>query len=139
MFQPAPALSESEISNQIVDAFTGCLSAFVKENVDDTLAFMTQQVVLQRLGLTAAKDELRATFTGYFDATDFGTTELSEVYDVDSIFAEASQSPVSSVTGPVYLLNVQAKKDLSATIPIWTTYQKWYFVQEDGWKVFAIF
>jgi hypothetical protein len=134
------ALSDSKTSKAIVDAFRGCLSAFLKKNADGAIAFMAREVVLQRLGQTVTKDELRTTFLGYFETLDFGSTEFSDVYDVDSIFVEASASPVSTLSGAVYLLNVQAKKDLSASVLIWTAYQKWYFVQDAGdWKIFAIF
>jgi len=46
---------------------------------------------------------------------------------------------VDGISGPVYVLNVKSKMDLSASIPYWSTYQKYYLVQEDdAWKVFAI-
>ena len=46
---------------------------------------------------------------------------------------------MDTVEGTVYELNVQSKEDLSSTIPFWSAYQKYYFVEEGtNWVIFAI-
>jgi hypothetical protein len=135
------AVSEQAVNKEIVDAFTGCVAAFLKKNVDGALAFMADEVRIVRMRQTISRDELRTTFLGYFDSADFGGTELSDVVDTGSIFVEPSaELGEGAGEGPVYALNVKARLDLSDKIPFWTTYQRYYFEKKDGdWKIVALF
>ena len=100
---------------------------------------MSQNVRFLRLRQTVTKEELKTSLLGYFDNPNFEQAPLGDVLDLDSIFVQPDKSPVDGIEGPVYVLNVRAKADLSSTIPFWSTYQKYYFVQEDSqWVVFAI-
>jgi hypothetical protein len=132
-------VSDAEASEAIVDAFTGCLSAFLAENADGALAFMADEVTFLRLRQTVTRDELSTTFLGYFETTDFGGAGVDDVVDTAAIFVEPADSPVDGVNGRVYRLNAEALVDLSATIPFLGKYQRYYFREEAGdWKIFAI-
>jgi hypothetical protein len=134
-----PAASAAQTSAAIRDAFAGCLAAFLRKNADGALAFMAGEVTFLRLRQTVTNDELRTTFLGYFDSTDFAGAGVEDVIDTEGIFVEPSESPVDGVMGTVFLLNATARVDLSATIPFLGKYQRYYFVQEAGdWKIFAI-
>ncbi|MCX7040958.1 MAG: hypothetical protein NT005_17735 [Spirochaetes bacterium] len=134
-----PAATAAQSSSAIADAFTGCLAAFLAKNADGALAFMAGEVTFLRLRQTVTNDELRTTFLGYFEGTDFADAGVEDVIDSDSIFVEPAESPVDGVAGPVLMLNATARIDLSATIPFLGKYQRYYFLQEAGdWKIFAI-
>jgi hypothetical protein len=136
--EPAP-LTDSQASAAIRDAFTGCLAAFLRKNADGALAFMADDVTFLRLRQSVTKDELRLSFQGYFESTDFGEAEVGDIIDTASLFVEPAESPVSGVGPKAYRLNAEAKVDLSATIPFLGKYQRYYFVQDGGdWKIFAI-
>jgi len=135
----ATVSSMAETSKAVVDAFTASMSALLAKNSDGALSFMTGNIRFLRLRQTVTKEELKTTLLGYFESTDFGSATVTDVLDTGSIFVEQAESPVEGVQGPVYLLNVMAKADLSESIPFWSTHQKYYFTQEGGdWKIFAI-
>ncbi len=138
--QQAPATAaEADAGNAITHAFTSCLSALLKKDAEGALAFMSPSVHFLRMRQSVTRDELKTTLQGYFDTADFKNAEASDVVDLDSIFVEPSASPVPGVTGEVYMLNVQSRMDLSAGIPFWSGYQRYYFMQEAGnWVIFAI-
>lgn len=138
--QPAPAApTEADVGGAITQAFTACLSALLKKDAEGALAHMSQSIHFLRMRQSVTRDELRTTLQGYFDTADFKNAAASDVVDLDSVFVEPSASPVEGVTGDVYMLNVQARLDLSAGIPFWSGYQRYYFVQEAGsWVIFAI-
>jgi hypothetical protein len=140
----APAAAPSETppapDKQIQQAFGDCVSAFLRKDIDATLAYIAQNVRVIRMRQTVSRDELKTTFQGYFESTDFGSLTLSDVVDSASIFVEPSKEFADEIQGPVYALNVKAKVDLSDTVPFWTTYQRYYFTEEDGsWQIFAVF
>jgi hypothetical protein len=92
-----------------------------------------------RLRQTVTKDELKTTLLGYFDNASFVSSPLEQVMDQDSIFVQPATSPVDGMAGSVYELNARSKTDLSSTIPFWSDYQKYYFVQDgSSWLIFAI-
>lgn len=132
-------LSVSDASKQITDAYTAFMSDILKKDADGALGYTSDNVRFLRLRQTVTKDELKTTLQGYFDKPDFGSPTLSDVVDLDSAFVQPAESPVEGVTGSVYVLNIKAKADLSADIPFWSSYQKYYFVQEGAqWLVFAL-
>lgn len=134
-----PAATAAQSSAAIVDAFTGCLAAFLAKNADGALAFMADEVTFLRMRQTVTNAELRTTFLGYFESTDFADAGVDDVIDSESIFVEPAASPVDGMAGPVFLLNATARIDLSATIPFLGKYQRYYFAQDSGdWKIFAI-
>jgi hypothetical protein len=134
-----PASTDAGLSKVIADGFTQAMTAILSKNADPALASMSQNVRFLRLRQTVTKEELKTSLLGYFDNPNFEQAPLGDVLDLDSIFVQPDKSPVDGIEGPVYVLNVRAKADLSSTIPFWSTYQKYYFVQEDSqWVVFAI-
>jgi len=136
---PPAAATDAATSAAIVDSFQACMGAILNKDADGALAHMTDNINFLRLRQTVTKDELKTTLQGYFDKPDFGGASLSDALEADSIFVQPVESPVDDVTGTVYELNVRARTDLSDSIPFWSTYQKYYFVQEGGdWLIFAI-
>jgi hypothetical protein len=138
--QQAPtAAADSDAGSSISQAFTSCVSALLKKDAEGALAYMSQSIHFLRMRQSVTRDELRTTLQGYFDTADFKNAGASDVLNLDSVFVEPSASPVDGVTGDIYMLNVQSRMDLSAGIPFWSSYQRYYFVQEAGnWVIFAI-
>ena len=136
---PADSAVDAEASRNVTDAFTGCMGALLKKDADGALGYMSNQVRFLRIGQTVTREELKTSLEGYFENTDFGSAQIADVMETDSIFVESTQSPVSDVEGTVYSLSVRAKADLAKTIPFWNTHQRYYFVNDKGqWKIFAI-
>jgi hypothetical protein len=132
-------LSEPDAGAAITNAYTTFMSDILKKDADGALGHASDSIRFLRLRQTVTKDELKTTLLGYFDSADFGSTALSDVVDLDSAFVQPAASPVEGVTGSVYVLNIKAKADLSASIPFWSMYQKYYFVNEGSqWLVFAL-
>jgi hypothetical protein len=131
--QPAPYA-------EIEDAFSRCVSAFLAKDLDGTLAFMADDIQFLRMRQSITRDELKDTFQGYFEGTDFSSIQLSDIIDTESMFVEPTTEFASEVQGPEFILNVTAKLDLSDMIPFWTTYQRYYFTKQGSdWKIFALF
>jgi len=83
---------------------------------------------------------MAATFEGYFEDSDFSGLEPESVVDTASIAVEPSERFAGERSGPLYLLSVKTRLDLSDKIPFWTRFQEYYFsAEEGGWKIFAIF
>ncbi|MFI5369784.1 MAG: hypothetical protein ACHQ1F_12315, partial [Spirochaetia bacterium] len=111
----------------------------LKKDAEGALTHMSPSIHFLRMRQSVTRDELRTTLQGYFDTADFKNAAASDVLNLDSVFVEPSESPVEGVTGDVYMLNVQSRIDLSAGIPFWSSYQRYYFIQEAGnWVIFAI-
>jgi len=137
---PAPAAAaDSDAGSSITQAFTSCVAALLKKDAEGALTHMSPSIHFLRMRQSVTRDELRTTLQGYFDTADFKNAAASDVLNLDSVFVEPSESPVEGVTGDVYMLNVQSRIDLSAGIPFWSSYQRYYFIQEAGnWVIFAI-
>jgi hypothetical protein len=138
--EPAPAVERDvDASKAITDAFDGFLAALLKKDADGALTYTSSSVRFLKLRQSVTQDELKASLEGYFEKADFGDAAPADVVDASSIFVEPAASPVEGVTGTVYMLNAMAKVDLSSTLPIWSMYQRYYFVKVgDAWKIFAI-
>ncbi len=137
--QPPAAAMDSDARKSIADTFTACMEALLAKDDDGALARMSDNIHFMRLRQTVTKAELKTTLQGYFEKPGFGESPLADVMDLDSVFVQPSSSPVEGVTGTVYELNVKAKADMSSSIPFWSTYQKYFFVEEGGsWMIFAI-
>jgi hypothetical protein len=137
--QPPAAAAEADARAAIQSAFESCMGAILKKDADGALARMSDSIHFLRMRQTVSKDELKVTLQGYFDKPGFGEAQLSDVLDTDSIFVQPVASPVGDVTGAVYEVNVKSKSDLSESIPFWSNYQKYYFVQDgSNWLIFAI-
>ncbi len=135
---PAGAV-DAAASAAITDAFSACLGALLNKDADGAMAHIAASVTFLRLHQSVTSDELRTSLQGAFDSADFGSSEPGDVVDMGSAFIERAESPVSDVSGTVYSLSVRSTKDLSKSIPFWSTYQRYYFMEEDGsWKIFAI-
>jgi hypothetical protein len=115
------------------------MEALLAKDADGALAYMSDNIRFMRLRQTVTKTELKTTMQGYFEKEGFGEAALGDVMDLDSVFVQPASSPVEDVTGPVYVLTVKAEVDMSSSIPFWSTYQKYFFVEEGGsWLIFAI-
>ena len=137
--QPPAAATDSDTRKSIAESFEACMGALLSKDADGGLAHMGENIRFMRLRQNVTKAELKTTLQGYFEKPGFGESPLADVLDMDSVFVQPTASPVDGVTGAVYELNVKAKADMSSSIPFWSTYQKYYFVQEDGnWLIFAI-
>ncbi len=143
--QPAPVVapvlkaSDGENAEAVRSAWEGCLEAFLAKNADAAVTFVDDEVRLLRMQQTVTRDELKASFLGSSESTDFGGLALADLVDADTVFVQRTSDYESEVGGPVYLLGAKARMDLSDTIPFWTTWQAYYFHPVDGaWKVFAI-
>ena len=137
--QPPAAAADADARAAIQSAFDACMGAILKKDADSALEHMSDSIHFLRLRQTVSKDELKTTLQGYFDKPGFGEAALSDVLDQDSIFVQPAASPVDGVTGAVFELNVKSKTDMSASIPFWSAYQKYYFVQDgSNWLIFAI-
>lgn len=135
----APAATDAEASKGITEAFSSCLDALLKKDADGALAFMAPEVAFLRLRQTVTSGELKTSLQGYFESADFGSSQVGDVVDMDSVFIERAESPVPAVSGTVYSLHVESKMDLSKSIPFWSTHQRYYFIDDGGtWKIFAI-
>jgi hypothetical protein len=134
-----PASTDAATGMAIADGFTKAMTAILDKDADVALASMSQNIRFLRLRQTVTKDELKTSLLGYFDNPEFEQAPLGDVLDLDSIFVRPDASPVDGVTGDVWVLNVKARVDLSASISFWSMYQRYWFVQEDShWVVFAI-
>jgi len=143
--RPAPAAApilkatDGENAQAVRSAWEGCLEAFLAKNADAAVTFVDDEVRLLRMQQTVTRDELKASFLGSFETTDFGGLALADLVDPDTVFVQRTSDYESEVGGPVYLLGAKARMDLSDTIPFWTTWQAYYVHPVDGaWKVFAI-
>jgi hypothetical protein len=135
----APAAGMAETEQAVRDAWTGCINAFLSKNADAAATFLDDTVRLVRMQQTVTRDELKASFTGTFESADFGGTTLDDLVDTGTIFVERSADYPDEAGGPVYLLTAKGRRDLSDTIPFWTTWQGYYLRATGGaWKIFAI-
>ncbi|GEM_PF-1565219 len=132
--------SDYEIKSKIEKNFISCVNAFLKKDIDGALAFLDDTISIMRLQTVITKADLKNSFLGYFENTDFGSTTIDDLIYRDSIFVEKTDKFAGKVAAPVYLLNVKTNIDLSNKIPFWTSYQEYYFRKSNGnWKIFAIF
>ncbi len=136
----APAAAEKPASVRIKEAFSACVSAFLEKNIDGTIEYTAEEVKILRMRQSITREEIRTTFEGYFETADFTGMTFETAVDPSSIFVEPSKDFAGEIDSPVYVLNVKAKIDLSEKVPFWTTYQRYYFVEENGtWRIFAVF
>jgi hypothetical protein len=137
----AAPMASTEVgqSKEIIDAFNSFVSALLAKDADAAVGHVTESVRFLKLRQAVTREELKTSFQGYFDSADFSDKTPADVVDPDSLFVEKAESPVEGVQGTVYVLNAKAKIDLSASIPIWSTYQRYYFVKDgEDWKIFAL-
>jgi hypothetical protein len=136
----APAApTEVQDWKAVTDTFNGFIEKLLVKDADGAAACMTDSVQFIKLDQAVTREELKTSLQGYFDSADFTETTPGEVVDEGSVFVEPAESPVQGVQGPVYVLNAKAKIDLSASIPIWSTYQRYYFTRDGSdWKIFAL-
>jgi hypothetical protein len=143
---PAPSGRESALVPAAVpietlkDNLLAALQDFLKKDVDRAAGYFADEVQIIRLDTTLTRKEIAETFRGYFESADFSKTRPEDIIDPDSIFVQPSDRFQGQFPGPIYLLTVKTRLDLSGTIPFWTRFQDYYFRQESGgWKIFAIF
>jgi hypothetical protein len=147
--QPAPAAearataAEAPVAGptrEIRDAFLTSLNYFLAKEPDQAVQYFTREILILRLNTSLSREEMATTFEGYFEGSDFRGVTANSVVDTDSIAIEPSDRFAGRTPGPVYLLSVKTKLDLSDRIPFWTRFQEYYFNAAEGdWKIFAIF
>ncbi len=129
-----------QIKNIIKNNFLKCIGYFLKKDTPGAMQYIDKTVYLIRLRTTITQKELETSFKGYFENTDFSGITINKIIDENSIFIIKSNKFEGKVPGPVYLLNVKTRMDLSNKIPFWTRYQEYFFREKKGnWKIFAIF
>ncbi len=145
--KPAPATRRTATASleagpqpDIEQALLACLDAFLAKDVNTASRYFADEVIVIRLDTTLTREEIAATFQGYFEGADFSGVSASDVVEEDSIFVSPSEEFGEEIAGAVYLLTVKTRLDLSDTIPFWTRFQDYYFAEQGGaWKIFAIF
>jgi hypothetical protein len=124
----------------IREAFLASLEHFLAKQTDEASRYFSREILILRLNATLTREEMAATFEGYFEGSDFSGVTAGDVVDTGSISVEPSQRFAVQQPGPVYLLSVRTRLDLSDKIPFWTRFQEYYFSPEEGdWRIFAIF
>jgi len=143
---PAPSGWEAALvpaavpTETLRDNLLAALQDFLNKDVDRAARYFADEVRIIRLDTTLTRSEIAETFKGYFESADFSRTRPQDIIDPGSIFVQPSDRFEAQVSGPVYLLTVKTRLDLSDKIPFWTRFQDYYFRQEGGgWKIFAIF
>jgi len=143
---PEPKLTEAPKAGpepEIKAALLACLDKFLKKQVDEASMHFAREVEIIRLDTSLSRQEIAATFEGYFEGADFSSVEADDVLEANSIFVEPTDRYADKGMGEVYLLTVKTRLDLSEKIPFWTRFQDYYFGQETGapsaWRIFAIF
>ena len=123
----------------VTDAFKDFMTAVLGKDAEAAIKDVASNIRFLRLRQTVTSDELKTTLLGSFDKADFPSAMIGDSLDMSSIFVESTASPVDGVSGPVYALNVKSNTDLSADVPFWGSYMKFYFMMEDNaWVIFAI-
>jgi hypothetical protein len=139
----APAAATVESGNQlksIREAFLSSLRLFLARQPSEASRYFTREILIVRLNATLTRDEMAATFEGYFEGSDFEGVSAEQVLDPGSISVEPSERFADRRPGPEYRLSVRTRLDLSDRIPFWTRFQEYYFSREEGdWRIFAIF
>jgi hypothetical protein len=136
----APAGARAADTNKaITDAFIGFISALLAKDAEGAVQHASADIRFLRLRQTVTREELKTSLQGSFDNADFNGATAADVLDLDSVFVEQTASPVEGVGGPVYMLNAKARVDLSGSLPLWATYQGYYYAKDgDDWRIFAI-
>ena len=136
----APAgARQADTNKAITEAFSGFITALLTKDAEGAVQYASADIRFLRLRQTVTRDELKTSLQGYFDNADFGGAAPADVLDLDSVFVEQAASPVEGVEDPVYMLNAKARVDLSGSLPIWSTYQSYYYTKDgNDWKIFAI-
>ena len=138
--RPAASTVSADINSEIEDNFRNCIKSFLNKDLNGAVKYIEAPLKILRLQTVITKKDLETTFAGYFDNLDFSGITVSSLIYPGSIFLEQSYKYKNQVAGPVYLLTVKTKIDLSDKIPFWTRYQEYYFKKDQGtWKIFAIF
>ena len=137
----APPAAEPEVdqAREISGVFHGFMAALLGKDADTAVQGVSENVRFLRVRQTITREELRTSLLGYYENPGFKEATPEDALDLDSVFVEAADSPVDGVSGPVYVLNVKARQDLTSSLPIWSTYQTYYFAKDGSdWKIFAI-
>jgi hypothetical protein len=115
------------------------MTALLRKDADGATGAVSESIRFLRVRQTITREELKTSLQGYYENPSFTEAAPADALDLDSVFVEPAESPVDGVSGSVYMLNVKAREDLSPILPIWSTYQKYYFIKEGtDWKIFAI-
>ncbi len=123
----------------IREAFLASLEHFLERRPAEASRYFAREILVLRLNATLTREEMAATFEGYFEGADFSAVSAEQVVDTGSISVEPSER-FGRKPGAEYRLSVRTRLDLSDRIPFWTRFQEYYFSREEGgWRIFAIF
>lgn len=137
---PVPLEQAQASTREIQAAFLECLDYFLQKDPRAAREYLSPEVQILRLNTSLSRDDMIATFQGYFEAKDFSGITVKDVVDPASIVVESTDRLQDAPAGDVYLLTVKVRLDLSDRIPFWTRFQEYYFTRESGsWRIFAIF
>jgi hypothetical protein len=126
-------------SAAVTEVFKEFMTAVLGKDAEAAVKDVSANIRFLRVRQTVTRDELKTTLLGAFDKADFPSALITDSLDMSSIFVESADSPVDGVSGPVYALNVRSTTDLSADVPFWGSYMKFYFTMEDkAWVIFGI-
>jgi len=134
--EPAPGSAPKAIR----EAFLASLRHFLAKETAQAAEYFTREIRILRLNATLTREEMAATFEGYFEGNDFSGVGEDSVVDTATIAVEPTDRFAGEQGGEIYLLSVKTRVDLSDRIPFWTRFQEYYFSPAEGdWKIFAIF
>lgn len=128
------------VAKTIREAFLASLRHFLAKQTAQAAEYFTRDIRILRLNTTLTREEMAATFEGYFEGNDFSGVGADSVVDTARLVVEPTDRFAGELGGEVYRLSVQTRVDLSDRIPFWTRFQEYYFSSAEGdWKIFAIF
>ena len=139
----APAAAAAGLGSErkcIREAFLASLRHFLNRQPSQASRYFAREILILRLNASLTREEMAATFEGYFEGSDFAGVSAEQVVDTGSISVEPTERFPDRGPGPEYRLSVRTRLDLSDRIPFWTRFQEYYFSREEGdWRIFAIF
>ena len=87
----APAPDALDDVKAVRDAFLASLQHFLDKQTAEASSYFTREVRILRLNVTLSRQEMAATFEGYFEGSDFSGVTPADVVDTGSIAVEPSQ------------------------------------------------
>lgn len=121
----------------IKDTMVACIQAFTSQKPKEASRYFTDPFLNIPFGKEVSREELVATFEGYFENYDFGTIGTQRI---DFQIIESTE--VTHPGGKAYKVRMDFDTDLGETFPFWESLTGYYLVfddREEAWRIFAIF
>ncbi len=121
----------------IKDTMVACIQAFANQKPKAASRYFTDPFLNIPFGRDVSRDELVATFQGYFEDYDFGTLGTRRIN-----FSISESAEVTHPGGKAYKVKMDFDTDIGETFPFWESLTGYYLVfdgREDAWRIFAIF